>query len=371
MEIKTIKEEPKMKTAHGVSLAAISRIVVTSLIGALLLSSVWYTSARQAFADEKVYVLKCVSVYPSTHPSIVHGVMPWIEELKQKSKGRLIVQFYEPNTLCPMDEAWTAVKSGIADIAFHANRSLFPLSDVVAMPFMFKSAEAAALTLWEMINEFPEMAVEYKGAKLLWAFTSAEYQLHTKKIKVSKLSDIKGKKIIVWTPNGRKYAAALGAVPVAITPLDTYMALQRSMADGVFCPLAPMRSYKTDEVTKYHNIINFSQDPFWGAMNINSFEKLPPDLQKLLLDTCGTPMARLFGKTLDDGDTAAIKYLKSKGHVFIDIPENEIAGWRAQVTSVYEAWIKDMEGRGYKDARKMFETAQKLSKKYQAEIDAR
>jgi TRAP-type C4-dicarboxylate transport system substrate-binding protein len=360
-----------MKTAHRVSVAAISRIFVMSLIGALLLSSVWYTNARQAFADEKVYVLKCVSVYPSLHPSIVHGVMPWIEELKQKSKGRLIVQFYEPNTLCPMDEAWTAVKSGIADIAFHANRNQFPLSNVVAMPFMFKSAEAASLTIWEMINEFPEMAAEYKGAKLLWAFTSAEYQLHTKKIKVSKLSDIKGKKIIVWTPNGRTYTAALGAVPVAITPLDTYMALQRGMADGVFCPLAPMRSYKTDEVTKYHNIINFSQDPFWGAMNINSFEKLPPDLQKLLLDTCGTPMARLFGKTLDDGDTAAIKYLKSKGHVFIDIPENEIDGWRAQVTTVYEDWIKDMEGRGYKDARKIFETAQKLGKKYQAEIDAR
>jgi hypothetical protein len=30
-----------------------------------------------------------------------------------------------------------------------------------------------------------------------------------------------------------------------------------------------------------------------------------------------------------------------------------------------------MEGRGYKDARKMFETALKLGRKYQAEIEAR
>jgi TRAP-type C4-dicarboxylate transport system substrate-binding protein len=365
------KEEPKMKKAHRLFQVATSKIFLMSLIGALLLSIGWYPSARQALAKEDVYVLKCVSPYPSLHPSVVHGVMPWIKELKEKSNGRLIVQFYEPNTLTPMDESWAAVKSGIADIAFHANRNQFPLSDVVAMPFMFKSAEAAALTSWELTNEFPEMAAEYKGAKLLWTFTSAEYQLHTKKIKVSRLSDIKGKKIIVWTPNSRKYAAALGASPIAITPLDTYMALQRGMADGVFCPLAPMRSYKVDEVTKYHNIVNFSQDAFWGAMNINSFEKLPPDLQKLLLDTCGAHMARTFGKTLDEGDIATITYLKSKGHEFIDIPENEIDGWRAQVNSVYEDWIKDMEGRGYKNVRKMFETALKLGKKYQAEIGAR
>jgi TRAP-type transport system periplasmic protein len=362
-----------MKTAHRLSqaAAAIGKICVMSLIGAFLISSVWYTNAQQVFAKEKVYVLKCISPYPPLHPSIVNGVMPWIKELKEKSKGRLIVQYYAPNTLTPIDESWEAVKSGIADIAFHANRNQFPLSDVVAMPFMFKSTEAASLTLWEMLNEFPEMAAEYKDAKLLWAFTSAEYQLHTKKIRVSKLSDIKGKKIIVWTPNSRKYAEVLGAAPISVTPLDTYMALQRGMADGVFCPLAPMRSYKVDEVTKYHNIINFSQDAFWGAINIKSFEKLPPDLQKLLLDTCGTRMSRLFGKTLDAGDAAAIKYLKSKGHVFINIPEKDLDEWRAQVTPVYEDWIKGMEGRGYKDARKMFETALKLGKKYQAEIDAR
>jgi TRAP-type C4-dicarboxylate transport system substrate-binding protein len=360
-----------MKTAHRVPQAATGKIWMMSLIGVFLLSCVWCSHAEQAFAGEEVHVLKFVSVYSAMHPSIVNGVMPWIKELKEKSNGRLIVQFYEPNTLTPIHEGWAAVKSGIADIAFDANRNQFPLSDVVAMPFMFKSTEAAALTFWQMLNEFPEMAAEYKGAKLLWAHTSAEYQLHTKKIRVSKLSDIEGKKIIVWTPNGRKYAAALGAVPLYINALDTYVALQRNMADGVFCPLAPMRSYKTDEVTKYHNIINFSQDAFWGAMNINSFEKLPPDLQKLLLDTCGTHMARLFGKTLDDGDKAAIKYLKSKGHEFIDIPEEELDKWRTQVTPVYEEWIKDMEGRGYKDARKMFETALKLSKKYQAEIDAR
>lgn len=360
-----------MKTTHRLSQAGTRKIFVMGLIGALLLSSVWYTHARQAFAKEKVYVLKLVSVYPSLHPSIVHGIMPWIKELKQKSNGRLIVQYYAPNTLCPINASWEAVKSGIADIAFNANRNQFPLSDVVAMPFMFKSAEAAALTLWQMIKEFPEMAAEYKGAKLMWAFTSAEYQLHTKKIKVHSLSDIKGKKMIVWTPNGRKYAAALGAVPIEMSPLNTYMALQRSMADGVFCPLAPMRSYKVDEVTRYDNVINFSQDAFWGAMNTKSFNKLPPDLQKLLLDTCGARMASLFGKTLDNGDKTAIKYLKSKGHVFIKIPEKELNEWRNQVTPVYEGWIKDMEGRGHKNARKMFETALKLGKKYQAEIDAR
>ena len=332
----------------------------------------WVTEVSAAQQDK--YVLKFVSAYPSLHPSISNGIEPWIKKIKEKSNGRLIIQFYAPGTLTPAKEHWEAVRTGIADIGFNPNgfsAGTFPLQDVVALPFMFQSAEAASLSYWELCNQFPEMKAEFDGVKLLWLHTGALYQLHTSKKKVTTLDDIRGMKTIVWTVYGRKYAAMLGAVPQEMVGMDSYPAMQRGMAEGIFCPIAPMRSFKVDEVTKYHTNINFTQDPFWGGMNIKTFEELPADLQKLIVETAGKQMASTFGKTLDQGDLAGIKYMEGKGHKFYTLPAEEIEKWRAKVSPIYEEWISDMEKRGYTNARKIFETARELGVKYQNEINAR
>lgn len=350
------------------------KITRSSLIVVLLVCCFLIPWAGNVSAAGDTYTLKYVSIYPPMHPSIVNGVMPWIEDMKKKSGGRLIIQFYAPRTLTPILEHYEAVKSGIADISFSPNSlnpGKFPLGDVIALPFMFQSAEAASLASWELSQQFPEFAAEYKDIKLLWMHTCALYELHTAKKPVRSLKDIQGMKAIVWTGSGRKYGETLGVIPQEILGPDTYMAMQRGMAEAVFSPLAPIRSYKLDEVTKYHTLGHFNVEVFWGGMNINSFEKLPPDLQKLIMDTSGDYMAGVFGRTLDAGHDAGIEWMKQKGHEFFALSDEETDKWREKVKPIYGEWVKDMEALGYKNAEKILETAQALGKKYQSQIDAR
>jgi TRAP-type C4-dicarboxylate transport system substrate-binding protein len=45
--------------------------------------------------------------------------------------------------------------------------------------------------------------------------------------------------------------AKLGGTPISIGLSDTYLALQRSTADGLSFPMAPLPDFKLDEVTRY------------------------------------------------------------------------------------------------------------------------
>ena len=171
-------------------------------------------------------------------------------------------------------------------------------------------------------------------------------------------------KIIGWSPKLLEIVRALGANAMQIPPTDTYLALQRGMADGVICPLAPVRSYKISDATKYHTIIDINVGPFWAAINAEQWKALPPDLKKILSDTTGAEMARACGKSLDDGAIEDSKWMKAQGHTFYLLPENERNRWFENLRYMHEAWIKKMEEKGFKDADLIVAEARKLGAEY-------
>ncbi len=80
-----------------------------------------------------------------THNSIVNGLVPWIEEMEQKSDGRLKFTYYNPNTICPQKDVYDSTVSGMIDIGtgYPGNYpGKFPLNTVLELPFIAPSAEA-------------------------------------------------------------------------------------------------------------------------------------------------------------------------------------------------------------------------------------
>jgi hypothetical protein len=56
--------------------------------------------------------------------------------------------------------------------------------------------------------------------------------------------------------------------------------------------------------------------------------------------------------------------MRDKGHTFYTLPVAEKALWLDATVSLREAWVKDMESLGYKNARSIMEDAYRLSNKY-------
>ncbi|MBW1717100.1 MAG: TRAP transporter substrate-binding protein [Deltaproteobacteria bacterium] len=320
-----------------------------------------------AWSAEKKYELRYASEYPDKHPTIRNGILPWIDRVKKLSGGRLVIHFFNPNALCPTREVYSALVAGSIDMTgspCHWVHGKFPLNTVIQTPLIFNGAEAASLTTWDMYNKYPEWRNEFKDIKLLWQWGSATFNLHTVKKMVRTLEDLKGMKIIGINPQIREIIKKLGANPIQMTPPDSYLALERGMAEGMFFPIAPCKAFKITDAAKYHTIIDAMCDPFYGAINIDKWNSLPPDLKKILEDTTGRKLSQICGKTLDEGAIRDSEWMKSQGHRFYVLPAAEKKRWSDKIHAIHKTWVKGMEKKGYKNAKEIHENVLRLGKKY-------
>lgn len=321
------------------------------------------------WAAKKV-VIKAASEYPDKHPTVKNGWFPWIEDLKKQTNGGLMIQFFNPNTLVPQKEAYDALTSGSADLVFNPtwrNQGKFPLADVTALPMLFNGSEAGSLTIWDLYQAYPEWQAEYKDVKLLWQWTSATINLHTKSKLIKTLDDLQGLKLIGWNPRNLEMIKSLGANPIEMPPPDTYLALERGMADGVMCPIAPMRAFKISDAAKYHTVIDLNLDAFYAIMNMKKRNNLPQEYKDVLEKSTGRHMAQVSGRTLDEGAIADSSWMKSKGHTFYVLPKDQKKQWREKLQYMDAAWLSSMEKRGYDNAPRILKKTRELAEKYSSE----
>jgi len=336
------------------------------LLCCFLFNWAWQGSTYAADKGE-TYDLSFTSAYMDKHPTVKNAFVPWAREVEKLSKGKLKITYFNPNTLAPAKDAFDSTVNGIIDIGAGfcgRNPGKFPVSEAMELPMLVPGAEAGSLATWDLYKKFPDWQKEYSEIKMLWQWASATFQLHTTKKLVRNLDDLKGMKIIGWSPKLLEIMKALGASPMQISPTDSYLALQRGMADGILCPLAPVRSYKISDATKYHTIIDVNVGPFWAGINMELWNELPADLKKILTDTTGPKLARECGKTLDLGAARDANWMKSQGHTFYLVPDSEKGAWFEKLQYMHKEWVSKMDKKGYKCAGAVLEEAMDLGEKY-------
>jgi len=308
--------------------------------------------------SEKKFELRYASEYPDKHPTVKNAILPWMEEVKQLSGGKLVIHFFNPNALAPARKVYDALVAGSIDMTgspCHWVHGKFPLNTVIQTPLIFNGAEA---------NTYPEWRNELKDIKVLWQWTGATFNLHTVKKMVRSLDDFKGMKIIGINPQIREILKIFGANPIDIPPQDSYLALERGMAEGMAFPIAPCKAFKITDVAKYHTIIDALVDPFYGAINKDKWASLPPDLQKILTDTTGRKMAQRCGLTLDEGSINDSKWMKTKGHKFYVLSPAEKKRFKEKTQVIHDNWVKGMEKKGLKKAKLIHDDVVRTGKAY-------
>jgi len=313
------------------------------------------------------------TVYMNTHPTVVNAWKPWFKEVAGKTDGKLELTYFNPNTLASLGDTFDATVSGMIGLGGmdHArNPGKFPIFTVMELPGVARSAESGSMVVWELFNKHPEFQKELKEIKPLWLWVSAPFQLHTTKKQVKTLADMKGMQIIAWNKSSVNILKAMGANAIMMPPTDSYLALERGMADGILCPLAPVISFKISEAVRYTTVSDIFVTPFWAGFGHPVWNSLPKNYQAVLQETTGEAMARKSGKTLDEGDINDSARLKAKGHTFYVLPKEERDRWFNATSSLRENWVKEMESLGLKNARRIMEDAFNLGKK-QAAITAR
>jgi TRAP-type C4-dicarboxylate transport system substrate-binding protein len=284
------------------------------------------------------------------HARFVHCHKPWMEMLAKKSNGQIKITPYFMNSLAPLPEKFNSTVDGIADISegvVFVNPGRFPMSEMLMLPELgLKTAEKAGKAWWHLYNTMPAMQKEYKGVKMLFLHASPKMMLATKNKEIKTVADMKGLK--VWTP-GRipaKTAKALGMTPVALSPGEIYLALDKGVIDGTWADFEINLARRFYEVTKYQvTNLYMNHAPFYLIMNQGLWDGLPMDVKKVFEGLTGDWAVEWYGKVRDEEEHHAHDILKEKMKL-IQLPPSELAKVKKMVEPVKATYAAELEAKG-------------------------
>lgn len=345
----------------------IGRITTLSLMLVLVCASAAFA------ADERKYTLRLASLYMDRHPTAVDTFLPWIEEVNKRSEGRLVIRYGNPGAFVGEKDVFSACANGAVDFAMGAVTLVpgkFPRLSVIELPGLVTSGEASAMLTKELLKEFPQIQEkEIKGVKLMWTWSSAAMVMNSKQ-PILRLEDLAKEKTNVWALQSASIIRALGGNPIQTTPGDSYLALQRGQATSLLNAIAPLRSFKLDEVVSYSCNFSLFNAGMLCVMSEASFKRLPADLQKIILET-SADMGIMASRSLDRTTFTEKKLLEKNGHKFYDLPAQESARWKAALEPLRQQWVKDMQAKGIEEAPQLLEAAVLLGERFSKEVDAR
>jgi TRAP-type C4-dicarboxylate transport system substrate-binding protein len=299
------------------------------------------------------------------------AAQPWLEQVEAVTDGRVQVEAYFSESLVKGSLSWDATRQDISDMAwmFHGywgNQTT--LANVLSLPLMpFKNARQASGIFWQLYEQYPKLWGQFKDNHVLITWASTPYFLVTVDKQVKTLEDMKGLKIRV--PNGPpvEVMKALGAIPVPIGMPDTYLYLQKGVIDGAATCWEALLSWKQYEMLKYYTYIPLFTVYFSLAMNKDTWDNLPPDIQKQINSVSGLRGSLFWGENMFDTAVSAgrekIKRLNPEVTEYI-LTEEELARWEEVAIPIRDAWVKDMVASGYPEAQDILDTTLRLIESY-------
>lgn len=289
----------------------------------------------------------------------------WSNEVEQRTGGRVKITIYWAEALGKMAEQYDTVVAGGADIVWGLQGvppGRFPLDNVMELPFMFPASSVAnSHIIWELYPEF--LAPEYSEVKVIGLHTTAPLNLFTSTKPIRTLEDLKGMKIRAPDAVGAKVIESLGAVPTFIPVTELYHSLERGVVEGALTGWGPLQAFRWYEVLEYGTVVNTNCTPQYFVMNLDTWQRLPPDIQEIIDEVSGEYVAQKIGEAYDEeiliGKEAAI----AAGMELYTVPPAELNRFKEAVAPVYDWWVADIEAKGLPGGQ-LLEAAQRLAEKY-------
>jgi TRAP-type C4-dicarboxylate transport system substrate-binding protein len=297
--------------------------------------------------SQTVYNLKLGHFISPQHIMSVY-LQKWVEELKEKSNGRLNITIFPANTMGPVQNYADYARTGVADITWFlhgATPGRFPLTELIQLPYMVGSAEIGT----KVLND-PEvlklLEPEYQGVKILYLLTHQPGGLHTSSKPVRTVDDIKGLRIRFASVTIKSFIAALGGTPVGVPPSGIADALQKNTIDGCFVDYGGAHTaFRLGGLVKYTTEMYSYVSSFGVVMNPNSFNNLPPDLQKMIEETT-RPRIEQVGKLWDSADAPGKQYLVSEGDTPIVLSKEQDALFKKIGGDDSAKVLKELDSKG-------------------------
>ena len=252
-------------------------------------------------------------------------------EVREKTSQQIGFKFYPGGVLG--DEKDMLRKMHIGQIHGAALTSaglsaIYGEMDVFQIPFLFESHNEVDHVIEEM-DAFFQKGLEENGYILLgWSEGGFVRLMST--TPVATMDDLRNAKVWTWADSPMTKVifdqANISAIPLSVP--DVLVGLQTGLVDVVYAPPSGAISLQWFTKTKYMTDVNLIYLVGGLAMQKKMFDKISPDHQKILLETCRNRMNELK-KTIRKENQEAIQVMVKHGVKIITPTPPQVAEFKA------------------------------------------
>ncbi len=263
----------------------------------------------------------------------------WKTEVQTRTGGKVEINTFPGGTLLGAKNMMDGVISGQADIgclcmAYQPGR--FVLTNASGLPLGIPDARTGSLALWDLYKKYSPEA--FSKVRVLTMFTTAPANLMSR-TPIRTLADIKGLDLRA-SGGAAEILRAWGANQVGMPMSATPEALQKGVVQGLFSSLEVLKDLAFAEQCKYVTMTNTVIYPFAVVMNMDRWNALPPDVQKVM-DELAPEQSKWTGEYMDGHVRNAIEWSKKEHQVeFIELSADERKAWDGKLSPITEKWIE-------------------------------
>ena len=312
-------------------------------------------TATSAFAQEVTLRFQHFVSPASANPT--YFMQPWADTIEEQSNGRIKVELYPFMQLGgAAPSQFDLIRDGAIDggwviPGYQPNR--FPEAEAMELPFMTtKSGEEASAAAWQFTQEF--LMDDFADVHVIAAHMHGPGIVHKRGAPIETVEDFAGLKLRGPSRPATLLLEELGATPIGMPVPQFPEALSRGVVDGGVITWEMSPALKLNELTDSHTDVAGDQALynlyFIWAMNKDVYEGMPEDLRAIIDANSGMMASQWAGRAHDTGDIVGRDLMAADGNAIAELSEAETARIKALGAKVTDAWIAEMDAKGYDGA---------------------
>ncbi len=338
------------------------------ILGFLALTLVVVPLFSSACAEEKLTeeLELSMAIFMPPFAAQVTAYNEWAEKINEQTEGMVTVTIYPAGSLLSPDDMLDGVKSGMAeigDMTLGGDTDLFPLCNILTLPFMPVGESEEALDIWLTLqDEYSEMRDEFEDVKVLFYSGSGgdAFALHSTDDAIVAPEEMAGVK--VQAESGLvEMMEDLNAAPVMHSNLEWYTDLQTGIIDAIWMNWMAVGEMGLLDFLKYDTI--FPSGCMFGEeiifMNLETWESLPGYVQDIIEDLRPWVEARILELT-GGANAAGLQAAQDAGNSIVTLTPAEEDVWYQAALSIHQAYLADLDAQGL-PATEIYERALELA----------
>lgn len=304
---------------------------------------------------------------PPGHPIVRDMILPWGENVKKATDGRVTVKVLAKGLGHPKIH-YDIARDGLADVTYSVHGytpGRFVMTKAVEFPFLSDSAEALSVAYWRVHEKYLSKADEHKDVKLLGVFTHGPGAIHNAKKDIKSVADMKGLKFRVGGGVVNDVAKALDTTPLLKPASKNYELLSHGVADGTLLPLESIKSFKIIKLVPHTTTVpgGLYNVSFFLVMNQAKFDSLSKEDQAAIESVSGEAFAKLAGQAWDKVDQDGLAAMKEAGNTVITADQAMVDDIAARTGQLESDWVAKATAAGI-DGKAVMAELREIVKNY-------